>query len=256
MTKEGVCTPKAWTGTAGAPAGPEPQASQPHKEAPPRTSKRLFSAQTPHCLMCACGSARDRCRAARFPVQLPGLGGEGDGSSPGSDRGGPGARGPKPGRGGLCSLRPIRTQACPDGRLGALPGPGGGGGFGALIVKKPVDPAGGVENPVAPARDATSLREGFPHLLGRAHPPTASTGPTAVFLNTLLTAPRFTFRGGVKTAPTRLAASYPIEAYAFITSLKRKEVPSGGKFTYDPDMSPSFLWSGLKLNIHWEETLS
>ena len=170
MTKEGVCTPKAWTGTAGAPAGPEPQASQPHKEAPPRTSKRLFSAQTPHCLMCACGSARDRCRAARFPVQLPGLGGEGDGSSPGSDRGGPGARGPKPGRGGLCSLRPIRTQACPDGRLGALPGPGGGGGFGALIVKKPVDPAGGVENPVAPARDATSLREGFPHLLGRAHP--------------------------------------------------------------------------------------
>ena len=45
------------TGTAGAPAGPEPQASQPHKEAPPRTSKRLFSAPTPHCLMCACGSA-------------------------------------------------------------------------------------------------------------------------------------------------------------------------------------------------------
>ena len=33
-----------------------------------------------------------------------------------------------------------------------------------------MDPAGGVENPVAPDRDATSLREGFPHLLGRALP--------------------------------------------------------------------------------------
>ena len=74
--------PKAWIGTAGAPAGPEPQASQPHKEAPPRTSKRLFSAPTPHCLMCACGSARDRSRAARFPLDLPGLGGGGDGPSP------------------------------------------------------------------------------------------------------------------------------------------------------------------------------
>ena len=70
------------TGTAGAPAGPEPQVSQPHKEAPPRTSKRLFGAPTPHCLMCACGAARDRSRAARFPVQLPGLGGGGDGSTP------------------------------------------------------------------------------------------------------------------------------------------------------------------------------
>ena len=67
------------TGTAGARAGPKPQASQPHKEAPPRTSKRLFGAPTPHCLMCACGPARDRCCAARFPVQLPGLGGGGDG---------------------------------------------------------------------------------------------------------------------------------------------------------------------------------
>ena len=111
------------TGTAGAPAGPEPQASQPHKEAPPRTSKRLFSAPTPHCLMCACGSARDRARAARFPVQLPGLGGGGDGSSPGGDRGSPGPCGPEPGRGGLCPLGPVRTQACPDERLGALPGP-------------------------------------------------------------------------------------------------------------------------------------
>ena len=55
-------------------------------------------------------------------------------------------------------------------------------------------------------------------------PPTASTGPTAVFLNTLLTAPCFAFWGGVKTAPTRLAASYPIEAYAFITSLNKDGV--------------------------------
>ena len=29
-----------------------------------------------------------------------------------------------PGRGGLCPLRPVRAPACPDGRLGALPGPG------------------------------------------------------------------------------------------------------------------------------------
>ena len=108
------------TGTAGAPAGPEPQASQPHKEAPPRTSKRLFSAPTPHCLMCACGPARDRSRAARFPLDFPGLGGRGNGSSPGGDRGGPGACGPKQGRGGLCPLGPVRASAYPDGRLGSL----------------------------------------------------------------------------------------------------------------------------------------
>ena len=38
------------------------------------------------------------------------------------------------------------------------------------MVKRPVDPAGGVENPEAPDRSAASLREGFPHLLGRARP--------------------------------------------------------------------------------------
>ena len=65
-------------------------------------------------------------------------------------------------------------------------------------------------------------------------------GPPAVFLNTLLTAPRFTFRGGVKTAPTSLAASYPIEAYAFITSLK--EYVSGQVHTNGVES----FWSLLK----------
>ena len=35
-----------------------------------------------------------------------------------------GACGRKPGQGGLCPLRPVRTPARPDGRLCALPGPG------------------------------------------------------------------------------------------------------------------------------------
>ena len=188
------------TGTAGAPAGPEPQASQPHKEAPPRKSKRLFSAQTPHCLMCACGSARDRARAARFPVQLPGLGGRADGSSPGGDRGSPGACGPEPCRGSLCPLGPVRAAAYPDGRLGALPGPRVGGGPGARGVKRPVDPAGGVENLVVSARSAATSPEGFPHLLGRHSPPTGSTVPTVVFMNTL-TALGVAFHRGTKNAP-------------------------------------------------------
>ena len=34
-------------------------------------------------------------------------------------------------------LGPVRAAACPDGRLGALPGPGDGGGPGALRVKRP-----------------------------------------------------------------------------------------------------------------------
>ncbi len=37
-------------------------------------------------------------------------------------------------------------------------------------MKRPVDPAGCVENPVAPDRDAANSRKGFPHLLGRARP--------------------------------------------------------------------------------------
>ncbi len=47
-----------------------------------------------------------------------------DRPSPGGGRGGLGACGPEPCRGGLCPLRPVRAPACPDGRLGALPGPG------------------------------------------------------------------------------------------------------------------------------------
>ena len=34
-------------------------------------------------------------------------------------------------------LRPVRTPACPDGRLGALPGPGVGRGSGGLGVVRP-----------------------------------------------------------------------------------------------------------------------
>ena len=51
-----------------------------------------------------------------------------------------------------------------------LPSPRQGEGIRALRVKRPVDPAGGVENPGAPDRFAASSTEGFPHLLGRARP--------------------------------------------------------------------------------------
>ena len=44
---------------------------------------------------------------------------------------------PEPGGGGLCPLGPVRAPAHVDGRLGALPGPGDGGGPEALRVKRP-----------------------------------------------------------------------------------------------------------------------
>ena len=46
-------------GTAGATEGPKPQRIQQHKEALPCTSKGVFRAHRPHCLMCACRSARN-----------------------------------------------------------------------------------------------------------------------------------------------------------------------------------------------------
>ena len=52
--------------------------------------------------------------------------------------------------------RPVRAAPCPDGRLGALPGPGAGGDSGAPIVKRPVDPAGAVKNPRTPDQHGQS----------------------------------------------------------------------------------------------------
>ena len=70
----------------------------------------------------AARSAPDSGRAARLPIQFPGLGGRGDESSPRGDRG------------GLCALGPVRAPAYLDERLGALLGPRDGEGFGILIT--------------------------------------------------------------------------------------------------------------------------
>ena len=59
-------------------------------------------------------------RSARLPLQLPGLGGRGDGPPAGGRRGGAGARRPQPGRGGLCPVGPVRAAAAADGRLGVV----------------------------------------------------------------------------------------------------------------------------------------
>ena len=55
-------------------------------------------------------------------------------------------------------LRPVRAPADVDGRVGALPGPRNRGGFGALIVKRSVDPAGGVEKPRVPGSVRCKLK--------------------------------------------------------------------------------------------------
>ena len=159
------------TGTAGPPAGPEPQASQPHKEAPPRTSIRLFGAPTPPLsdVRLRSGTGPVPCRTVSGPASR-------DWAVEVTDHpreaieGGSGACGPEPGRSGLCPLGPVQASACPDGRLGALPGPRAGRGSEALRVKRPVGPAGGMENTVAPDRSAASPPDGFPHLPGRARP--------------------------------------------------------------------------------------
>ena len=67
------------------------------------------------------------------------------------------------------------------------------------MVKRPVDPAGGVENPGAVE---AHLRVSHTSLDGHRLP-TGSTGPAAVFLNRPLTSPRFEFQGGVKSPAQR-----------------------------------------------------
>ena len=69
----------------------------------------------------AARTLRHRLRAAWIPVQLPGLGGRGDGPSARGRRGGAGAQSPESGRGGLRPLGPVRAAAAAHGRLGRLP---------------------------------------------------------------------------------------------------------------------------------------
>ena len=59
--------------------------------------------------------------AARLPVQLPGLGGGADGPPARGDRGGTGARGAEPDRGGIRAVGPVRAAPSTDERLDALP---------------------------------------------------------------------------------------------------------------------------------------
>ena len=66
--------------------------------------------------------ARDRGRATRFSLELPGLGGRRDGSSARGHRGSPRACGPEQGRGGLSANGPVRPPVCLDGRLDGLLG--------------------------------------------------------------------------------------------------------------------------------------
>ena len=138
-----------------------------------------------------CGKAAEPVRKSAPRTVKPG-GGRGDGSSPGCHRGGPGACGPEPGRGGLCPLGPVRAPAYPDGRLGRLPqrplsfavDHPGVHRRGCVLAQavhrwigpakrdrhKPVEVAGGVENPLTPDRPAACSPEGSPPLLGRARP--------------------------------------------------------------------------------------
>ena len=69
----------------------------------------------------AARTLRHRLRAAWIPIQLPGLGGRGDGPSARGRRGGAGAQGPESGRGSLRPLGLVRTAAAVDERLGRLP---------------------------------------------------------------------------------------------------------------------------------------
>ena len=94
-----------------------------------------------------CGKAVESARKSARRTAKPGS--RGDGSSPGGDRGSPGACGPEPGRGSLCPLGPVRAKADVDGRVGALRDPREVGGFGHPITKRPVEPDGGVGPPGA-----------------------------------------------------------------------------------------------------------
>ena len=69
----------------------------------------------------AAAAAQDRGRAARLPLQLPGLGGRGDEPPAGSDRGGAGARRDEPDRGRVRALGPVRAPAAAHERVGCLP---------------------------------------------------------------------------------------------------------------------------------------
>ena len=69
---------------------------------------------------CPVGSAQesgDRRGPARFQIVVPGLGDRGDGPSAGGRRGGAGALGPQPGRGGLSAVGPVRAPAAAHERL-------------------------------------------------------------------------------------------------------------------------------------------
>ena len=79
---------------------------------------RVFRHQPPQ----AASRTGHRGRAARLPVELQGLGGRMHGHPPCGHGGGLGARGPQQGGGRIRSFRPVRAQACPDGRLGELSG--------------------------------------------------------------------------------------------------------------------------------------
>ena len=129
----------------------------------------------------AAARAGDCGRAARVPLQLPGLGGRANRCAARGDRGGPGACGPQPCRGGLCPLRPVRPQAYPDGRLGALPGPGDRGRTGSPWSKQARGFCRRCGNPVAPDGFAASAPQGFPTppWTGTACPQ-SPPGPTAV----------------------------------------------------------------------------
>ena len=84
---------------------------------PSRSGRRLAVPQ----LRLLLATRRHRLRAAWIPVQLPGLGGRGDGPSARGRRGGAGAQSPESGRGGLRPLGPVRAAAAADERLGGLP---------------------------------------------------------------------------------------------------------------------------------------
>ena len=72
---------------------------------------------------------------ARSDFPTPGLGGRGDHSAARGRRGGPGARGPGQGRGGVCPLGPVRAAAPADERVGGLSEWGGRVGRPVAAVK-------------------------------------------------------------------------------------------------------------------------
>ena len=121
-------------------------------------------------------------RAARVPIQFPGLGGRGNGPSPRGDRGGPGACGPEQGRGGLCALGPVRAPAPAHGRLGRLPGRPELRAAGRSSARRPCE--AGAAGPV-PQRVVKGSQPTQCHTLALARgsgpfePPTGESAPLA-----------------------------------------------------------------------------